>query len=126
MRTLLATGLTVAALFFATSSTAQIYQCVRSSVSNNGFTSIAAAKKFYPADFKFRIQKGKMEAEGFGITDVKKSGSKMNAVYKFPKNPGFSMRITFFPKSNRYSMYLNTAGAYESTGGARGKCAPLK
>ncbi|MEM8979270.1 MAG: hypothetical protein AAGD04_07290 [Pseudomonadota bacterium] len=107
----------------STAATADIYECNRTRMSTDGFNSRSAAENWFPKTSKLQIVGDKAGSDYYGKGTVVEKDGRFIATFPIDfEGVVNSVSVTFIPRTNRYSVRLNTGGNYMQTVGAGGKC----
>jgi len=115
--------LAVAASLIGTSAVADIYECERTYLNQNGFETRSGAESWHPKELVVEIKGDAALSDYFGEGTVEDRGARL--FISFPAViPGVvtGVTMTIIKKNNRYSQRIETGGAYVQVGGAGGKC----
>ncbi|MBM7066972.1 hypothetical protein [Actibacterium sp. 188UL27-1] len=109
----------------ATAGQAQTLTCKRTNISQGGFNNIKVAESWFPASNTYEIKGGIAQSDKFGRGSVRKSGNRllMEFPVKTQKGRGLTMKVTYFPKTGRYTAKMASGARYQQITGAGGKCA---
>lgn len=108
----------------ATGSFAETLNCERKSVSKSGFSSLDAAKSWFPETFTIQLTEDEafMDYYGRGSAERKNGRVYIEFVTVDSRNQKNIVKITFIEKSNRYTSKLRGRAGYTQVAGATGVC----
>ena len=116
----------ISAFLIATTGLAQAQSitCQRTSISQGGFTNINAVKNLFPERTRFDIRGNQAMSDFYGPGTAQKSGNKVRMVFAVSdsRNNTYRFRVTYIPKTGRYTANMVARSGYEQVTGVGGRC----
>ncbi len=108
----------------ATSVSAETLKCRQSSLSASGFTSTRAAQAWFPKTFSVAIKGSEAISDVYGKGTVSEEGGRKFITFVTATSNGkrTEIKMTYIPRSGRYTASLGALARYNQTPGSRGKC----
>jgi hypothetical protein len=111
----------IATVLMATGASAEVLVCERDYLSGNGFRNKVYAEQTFPVETVYIIEGDEVVDSTYGPGKVVRDGKKVKLYFEF--DSGWSVRTVFFTSNGTYSSNLGGQAGYQTTNGAKGKCA---
>lgn len=108
----------------ATGASAETLKCRQTSLSSSGFTSTKAAQSWFPKTFSVAIKGNEAISDTYGKGTVSEQGGRKHITFVTATSNGkrTEIKMTYIPRSGRYTASLGALARYNQTPGSRGKC----